>query len=378
MAGIYLHIPFCKQACYYCNFHFSTSTRYKEPMVKALKQELRMRKDYLGEEAVIKTIYLGGGTPSLLACTEVAGLLDHIKTHFTCSEEMEVTLEANPDDLSLAYLRDVRRAGVNRLSIGIQSFDKAVLASLNRAHNDVEALACIAYAREAGFSNFSIDLMYGLPARKKGGWEQEVAQAIELGPTHISAYCLTIEPRTVFGHRRQQGTFVPVAEEVQIAEFLHVKERLTAHGYVHYEISNFCRPPYYAQHNTSYWQRTPYLGVGPSAHSYDGRSRQYNIANNKTYIAGIEARELPCRKEVLTDANHINEHILLGLRTQWGVDTVWLKEQYDYDLLKESRDIIEKSLDKNLLVQKEGNLLLTTAGQLIADELALQLIITSY
>ena len=250
-----------------------------------------------------------------------------------------------------------------------------MLASLNRAHNEVEAVACIGYAREAGFSNFSIDLMYGLPARKKGGWEEEVRKAIALEPTHISAYCLTIEPRTVFGHRRQQGTFVPVAEEVQIAEFLHIKERLTTHGYVHYEISNFCASPYYAQHNTSYWQRTPYLGVGPSAHSYDGHSRQYNIANNKSYITGIEAGELPCRKEVLTDANHINEHILLGLRTQWGVDVPWLKAQYGYDLLKEGQQVIEKSLEKGLLVLKEGKLVLTTAGQLVADELALQLLV---
>ncbi len=343
-------------------------------MVRALKQELRMRKGYLGEEAVIQTIYLGGGTPSLLTSQEVEGLLDHIKSHFTCGKGMEVTLEANPDDLSLAYLRDIRRAGVNRLSIGIQSFDKEVLASLNRAHNEVEAVACIEYAREAGFSNFSIDLMYGLPARKKGGWEKEVGQAIELGPTHISAYCLTIEPRTVFGHRRQQGTFVPVAEEVQIAEFLHIKERLTTNGYVHYEISNFCRSPYYAQHNTSYWQRTPYLGVGPSAHSYDGRSRQYNIANNKSYLAGMEAGELLCRKEVLTDANHINEHILLGLRTQWGVDLAWLQEQYGYNLVKEGKEVVETGLEEGLLVAKEGRLLLTTAGQLVADELALQLL----
>lgn len=367
--GIYLHIPFCRQACYYCNFHFSTSTRYKGAMIAALKRELTLREGYMGG-AVIETIYFGGGTPSLLGVEELDELLGHIRACFLCGDDMEVTLEGNPDDLTLDYLRGVRSVGINRLSIGIQSLDDRVLASLNRAHSAQESMRCVADAREAGFTNFSVDLMYGLPARGAGAWEQELKEALRLRAPHISAYCLTIEPNTVFGHRRARGTFVPVTEEVEVAEFQKLKEQLGAHGYVHYEISNFCQPSHYAKHNTHYWERIPYLGVGPSAHSYDGETRQYNIADNKAYLAALSRDEIPCRREVLSPRDHINEHIMLGLRTMWGCDTQWLFEVYGYDLFKVSGSHIRWAIDRGLMVHEGKRLVLTAEGQLLADEIA--------
>ena len=371
-AGIYLHIPFCKQACYYCNFHFSTSTRHKAAMIEALKQELTLRKHYLGD-ATIETIYFGGGTPSLLTAEEVEDLLHHIRVLFPCASAMEVTLEGNPDDLTLHYLTDLRKVGVNRLSIGIQSFDDAVLASLNRAHNAKEATMCVTHARKAGFTNFSIDLMYGLPARAPGGWEQELETALSLQPPHISAYCLTIEPNTVFGHRRKKGTFIPVTEEVEATQFEQLKKALAAHGYLHYEISNFCLPSHYAKHNTRYWQRVPYLGVGPSAHSYDGRSRQHNVAHNKAYLTALQRGEIPCRQEILTPAAHINEYLMLGLRTMWGCNLQWLRQHHDYDLLRIHKKEIDMTIKKGLMTLHGDQLLLTPSGQLVADEIAKQL-----
>lgn len=374
--GIYLHIPFCKQACYYCNFHFSTSTRYKAAMIEALKRELTLRKAYLGD-ATIETIYFGGGTPSLLKAEEVESLLVHIRQLFPCAQAMEVTLEGNPDDLTLDYLTGLREAGVNRLSIGIQSLDDTVLASLNRAHSAEEGVMCVTNARKAGFANFSIDLMYGLPARPAGGWEKELKKALSLQPPHISAYCLTIEPNTVFGHRRTKGTFIPVTEEVEVTQFQQLKQALAAHGYVHYEISNFCLPSHYAKHNTRYWQRVPYLGIGPSAHSYDGETRQHNIAHNKAYMAALDRDEIPCRQERLTRAAHINEYVMLGLRTMWGCDVEWLRKHYGYDLLQVRKKEIDLAIEKGLMIKNGHQLLLTATGQLVADEIAKELFLST-
>ncbi|MEM7361415.1 MAG: radical SAM family heme chaperone HemW [Bacteroidota bacterium] len=368
-AGIYLHIPFCKQACYYCNFHFSTSLRYKKQVINALKEELILRQHYL-RGASIGTIYFGGGTPSLLKSSEVKDLLAHIQTLFPCVEEMEVTLEGNPDDLSLNYLRQLWEAGVNRLSIGIQSFDDQVLASLNRAHSGKEAHACVNNARKAGFTNFSIDLMYGLPARPAGQWAQEINTALSLAPPHISAYCLTIEPNTVFGHRKKRGSFIPLSEEIEAEQFTTLKKMLEANGYVHYEISNFCQLPYYAKHNTHYWQGVPYLGIGPSAHSYDGKSRQYNVAHNKTYIDTIAKKTIPARKEFLSAEDHINEYIMLSLRTVWGCDLTYMRRYYYHDLLKTRKKEITLAKEQGLLTQQDTLLLLTPKGQLVADEIA--------
>ena len=343
--------------------------RYKKEMLDALKAELRMRRDYL-EGIPIGTIYFGGGTPSLLSVDEVSGLLSAIRDFFVCREDMEVTLEGNPDNLSFSYLKGLRGVGVNRLSIGVQSINGDVLASLNRSHKAKAGPASIMDARKAGFTNFSIDLMYGLPARKAGTWAHELAEVVCLAPPHISAYCLTIEPNTVFGHRRARGTFVPVDEAQEVAEFMKLKEVLGAAGYVHYEISNFCLAPHYARHNTNYWQGGLYLGVGPSAHSYDGRSRQYNVAHNKAYIDSIIGGSLPLRQEVLRSFEHVNEHIMLGLRTMWGCDTALLKRMYGYDLFKEREKEITFSMEKGWMVRDGDHLVLTERGQLLADEIA--------
>lgn len=368
MAGVYIHIPFCRQACFYCNFHFSTSRRYQAPMVAALKKELVLRKEYLGGR-VLRTIYFGGGTPSQLPVEEIELLLNTVKTHFEWGDEMEITLEGNPEDLTLSYLQGLHGIGINRLSIGVQSFDSDTLKSLNRAHDASQARRSIQDARRAGFDNFSVDLMYGLPTRKRDDWAKELGELVGLSPPHISAYCLTIEPGTVFAHRKRTGTFSPVSEEREVAEFRLLRTYLMEHGYTHYELSNFCQEPYYAVHNRSYWQQKPYLGIGPSAHSYDGQTRQHNIAHNKHYLDAILRSEVPARKEQLSRVQHIREYILLGLRTQWGIDLARLKEEYNYDLVKEKKEVVSSAEAQGFLLQKGDSLLPTEKGLLLADEL---------
>lgn len=374
MAGLYVHIPFCKQACHYCDFHFSTDTGTRIELVNALTHELALQKDYLGEE--INTIYLGGGTPSILNRGELDTLFSVIRTHFTLAPHAEITLEANPDDLTKEKLKEICAIGINRLSIGIQSFDDNLLKYLNRVHDANGARRCLKYAREAGFSNISIDVIYAIPGLSQKIWKATLQEALHFLPEHISSYGLTIEERTVFGNWSKRGKLHPVDEENSAQQFEMLTDMLLQAGYGHYEISNFCKPGFHSRHNSSYWKQSRYLGIGPSAHSYNGESRQFNIRNNASYVRSIHKGIVPFEREMLTRENKINEYILTNLRTEWGCDLSFLKQHLDDDLLHRCGDNLSLLQQNGLIVIKNGILLLSRKGKLLADKIAEDLIVS--
>lgn len=369
MAGIYVHIPFCKQQCSYCNFHFSTSLRLKEPLLAALKQEMILRQNELHGQPV-ETIYLGGGTPSLLHAEELLRLFDTLFEHYTIGALKEVTLEANPDDLSSAYLKALRATPVNRLSIGVQSFREQDLKYMNRAHTAQQSDYAIKAAQDAGFENLSIDLIYGTPGLSDAGWKNNLAQVSALQIPHLSAYALTVEEKTRLHHDIRVGKSLPVLPEQAAGQFEILHQWAHDQGYLHYEISNLARPGREAVHNTSYWQGVPYLGFGPSAHSFSGKERSWNVANNAFYIRALEQKELPAEREILSDADRLNEYIMTSLRTVWGLDLGKVEAVFGASerarLLQEALPFIEK----NQLTEKEGRLVLTEQGMLFADALA--------
>jgi len=374
MAGLYLHIPFCKQACYYCDFHFSTNQEVRSELVNCLVKEIELQQNYLSSKA-IDTIYFGGGTPSLLPADELNALINTIEKHFSVSANAEITLEANPDDLTSQKLQELKSIGVNRLSIGIQSFHNEFLTFLHRAHNASTAIQCVDAARKAGFENISIDLIYGMPNESETIWLKDIEQAIALSPEHISCYSLTIEEKTVFGRWAASGKLSPAADEVAARHLELLMERLTKAGYEHYEISNFARPGFYSRHNTSYWQQHQYLGIGPSAHSYNGVSRQFNISNNHLYIKSLQQGVVPFEKEVLSREDLINEYLLTSLRTHWGANVLTLKEHYAYDVLAEDGEYIQSLLEQHLAILKGEHLVLTNKGKLLADKISSDLFI---
>ncbi|WP_232831806.1 radical SAM family heme chaperone HemW [Taibaiella helva] len=370
MAGIYLHIPFCKQACNYCNFHFSTSLRLKAEMIDALGKEIALQRHYL-EGQTIETIYFGGGTPSLLSATELMQLWEKLENYFPQQDLKEITLEANPDDLSPAYLRALKNTPVNRLSIGIQSFHDKDLRYMNRAHNAAEADYAVKAAQDTGLDNISIDLIYGTPTMTDKEWLENIAAAVTLQVYHISSYALTVEPRTALAHAIAKGSSREPDNSQTAAQFEQLVERLGAAGYEHYEISNFALPGKYAVHNTNYWKGRHYLGLGPSAHSFNTGSRQWNIANNTTYLKSILTEgKVPFEKEVLTPEDQFNEYLMTSLRTMWGADLDHIASVFGADartrLLAES----ETFTDKGWMQIEEGKMILTTAGKLFADRIA--------
>lgn len=314
MAGLYFHIPFCKRVCAYCDFYKSVDLRRMDPLLESMHRELDARREYLGGEPV-RTRYFGGGTPSLCAPEAVAGLLDHAATLFDCTAAEETTLEANPDDLTPAYLAVLRRAGVNRLSVGIQSFDDACLKLMNRRHNAAQAVEAVRSAQHEGYENITVDLIFGVPGFGNDTLRRSLDSALALGVQHISAYHLTVEPDTAFGRRAARGEFRVVEEEVSEEEFLTVHQTLTAAGFEHYEVSNYALPGFRARHNASYWHGTKYLGIGPAAHSFDGEERHWNACSVEKYIAGA-----PAGKEVLTQRDRFNEYVMTALRTAEGID----------------------------------------------------------
>lgn len=374
MAGIYIHIPFCRQGCYYCDFHFSVNQDVKAEMVNAIVRELVLQKDYLTGER-IDTIYLGGGTPSLLTLDELQTLLNVIRANHNMLSGAEITLEANPDDLTPEKLVHLKASGVNRLSIGIQTFNTARLKALNRVHDEALAVKSFNDARSAGFDNISIDLMYALPEETLDDWKHDIERAIELAPEHISSYSLTIEPKTAFGKWAASGKLKPEGDDVAAKHLETLMEVLPAAGYDHYEISNFAKPGFHSKHNSSYWKGQKYLGVGPSAHSFDGLTRQYNIANNHLYIKSLNTNIIPFEKEVLTRENRINEYILTSLRTSWGTDCGLLKSTYGYDLPAENKKYLSELLDKKLITLEQDVLKLTPAGKLFADKISSDLFV---
>lgn len=326
MAGIYIHIPFCKNKCTYCDFHFSTSFKsYRKEMITALNDELRSRALSIQQEE-IETIYFGGGTPSLLSKTELESIFYTIYSNYTISKNAEITLECNPDDVTKGELKVWKNAGINRLSIGIQSFDQEVLTWMNRAHTVDQSENSIALAMKEGFENISIDLMYGLPSLSLADWELQIKKAISLGVKHISAYCLTIEPKTKLKAWIASGKIQEPAHEDQTPQFSLLQQLLIENEFEHYEISNFAKQGYISKHNSNYWKGVKYIGIGPSAHSYDENYRSWNIANNKEYIKGIIEKKPKYECELLSIKNKYNELILIGLRTKWGIELEKLKK----------------------------------------------------
>ena len=371
---LYIHIPFCKQACHYCDFHFSTNLSRKTELVDAICTEIKLQQAYLPDQP-LETIYFGGGTPSLLTETELDRLLATIHDQYTIASDAEITLEANPDDLADAAKLMMLRRYVNRLSIGIQTFDEASLRWMNRAHNAHEALASVDRARQAGFSNLSVDLIYGIPNRTDAAWETDLTTMLALNVPHLSAYALTIEPDTAFGRWERSGKLTPADEQLAATQFEQLTAALTDGGYEHYEISNFAKPGRYARHNTAYWQRRPYLGVGPSAHSYNGVSRQYNIANNARYIADIRQAVLPATVEELTIADQVNEYLLTGLRTQWGCSVAELDALLGNDFSRQQQRELTDLYQTGWLRRDGDQLRLTPAGKLFADRVAATLFV---
>lgn len=374
MAGIYIHVPFCKQACHYCDFHFSTNTRLKEAMLEAMGKELQLRSDYLNH-APTQSIYFGGGTPSLLEPSLLADLLQHISQHFAVQPNVEVTLEANPDDITPEKLKAWKALGINRLSIGVQSFQDPVLRYLNRAHDSHQAVASVELAQKAGFDNLSIDLIYAIPEANDTMWKADLAIALGLGATHMAAYCLTIEKNTVFGRWQERGKLQAVPDEMAARQFETLVETMTAQGYEHYEVSNFCLPGHYAIHNSNYWKRGTYLGIGPGAHSYDGVTRQFNVSNNPRYIDSLTQGTVPCTVETLSPQDHINEYIMTSLRTQWGCNLDRLKNEHSYDLEQAQSAYLQRLLNRQLAIREGHQLLLTRQGKLLADQIATDLFV---
>ncbi|MBX2915398.1 MAG: radical SAM family heme chaperone HemW [Cyclobacteriaceae bacterium] len=371
MAGIYIHIPFCKQACYYCDFHFSVNTGFKSELVKAMTLELALQVNYLNQEP-IETIYFGGGTPSLLADSELHSLLNTIHKNHNVISGAEITLEANPDDLSLEKLKALKAAGINRLSIGIQSFNSSILKFLNRAHTAQDAIQCVEDAYRSGINNLSIDLMFGFPGQQETGLHSDLAQAIALNPPHISVYSLTIEDKTVFGKWVAQGKLKPEDETEAANQFEVVMDTLQENGFEQYEISNYAKPGFESRHNRSYWQRKKYLGIGPSAHSFNGETRQFNIRNNQRYVQALADGHIPFERELLTRENKINEYIFTSLRTNAGCSLKVLKQDYNFELNTQGKQTLAQLVASNLVLLKDETLLLTRAGKLVADQLAVE------
>jgi len=368
MAGIYLHIPFCRKRCHYCDFFKSTDLRPKTRIIEALKQELILRSGELDSDEV-NTIYLGGGTPSVLVVGELKDLLQTIKSGFNVSPEAEITMEANPDDLSQAILSYLREVGYNRLSMGIQSFSEADLKLMNRRHGVFQAVQSVKWAKKAGFSNISIDLIYGLPNQNLAEWERNVETAIELDVQHISAYNLTYHEGTVFYDQLKQGILKELPDELSLQQFQLMIRRLKEAGFEHYEISNFCKSGFYSKHNSSYWKNEKYLGIGPSAHSFDLTSRRWNVSSIHEYLDGVENRKPYSESEILSVYDRYNDYIITGLRTIWGISEEFIKREFPEKFWIHFRQIKEKNIQTGHVISLPDKVCLSQDGLFISDKI---------
>jgi oxygen-independent coproporphyrinogen-3 oxidase len=371
MAGIYLHIPFCKKACHYCDFHFSTTQHLLPEMVKAISLEAALQKDYLQE--TVETIYFGGGTPSILSAEYLITLLEALHQHFDIDPLAEITLEANPDDINESKAVAWKQAGVNRLSIGIQSFDEKDLSWMNRAHTAKQAKEAIEEVQKAGFENLTIDLMYGTPTLTDEQWEKNVFTAITYGIHHLSCYALTVEPATALAKMINKKTVENVDTDKQAKHFQLLTGWLQAAGFEHYEISNFAKPGYRSRHNTSYWKGRNYLGLGPSAHSFNGQSRQWNISNNALYLTSIMQGTIPFEIETLTLRQQFNEYIMTGLRTLEGISLRLIEERWGQDYKEATLVNCLKHITSGNLECINNQVRLTVAGKFMADGIAADL-----
>lgn len=368
VAGVYVHIPFCKTRCVYCDFFSSVSMKNRRGYVDALCRELALRKDYLRGQA-IHTIYLGGGTPSQLTGEELRLLFEAISSHYEVKNDFdqEITLEANPDDLTTAYLKELRELPFNRISIGVQSFHDKDLQFLNRRHNATQALEAIERIKAAGFENISLDLMYGLPGQTLEEWQNNLQTAIQTGVRHISAYHLIYEEGTPLYRLLQQGQVAECDEELSMLFFSEMIDRLTKAGFVHYEISNFALPGYLSRHNSSYWTGAHYLGVGPSAHSYDGKSRQWNVSSLPDYIKGIQEGIIPAEREEIDPQTAYNDYVLTGLRTARGIDLDKIERDFGRDKRIYCEQQAKRHLVSGTLQQENTGLFLSRKGIFLSD-----------
>jgi len=372
MAGIYIHIPFCKHKCNYCNFYSLASKRYLDQLADAIIAELVQRKNYL-EGQIIETIYFGGGTPSLIETSDIERILNAILSHFRVEPGAEITLEANPDDLTPEKLNALRKAGINRLSIGIQSFRQEDLVFLSRTHSSEQVIKCIADAKQSGFHNLSIDLIYGIPTLTDEGWIENLQQAFSFGISHISAYSLTVEDKTPLEFMIRKGKLKPVDENLSLSHFHILSRMIKEYGYEHYEVSNFCLPGAYSRHNTAYWQGKHYLGLGPSAHSYNGISRCWNVANLANYIETVTAGEVKSEQELLNPTTQLNEYIMTSLRTIWGCDLVEVQRKFGEEIAENLLLDALTFIESKQMVYQQGKLVLTPDGLLFADGISAQL-----
>lgn len=366
MAGIYMHIPFCKTRCIYCDFYSTTRNELKEQYVSALCKELEMRRDYLGGEP-IETIYFGGGTPSQLGKEDFEKIFVTLRRVYGMEQCREITLEANPDDLRHAYLEMLSALPFNRISMGIQTFDDATLKLLRRRHNAIQAIEAVKDCRHYGFRNISIDLIYGLPGENAARWAKDLQQAIDLEPEHISAYHLTYEEGTPIYNMLQQHRVAEVDEESSVRFFTMLADELQQAGYEHYEISNFCRPGMYSRHNTSYWKGVKYLGCGPSAHSFNGESREWNTASIDRYITGIESGKRLFETEERNKATRYNEFVITAIRTKWGISLDRLRQEHGEQLHAYCLETARPHLDGGRLEICDGALRLTRQGIFVSD-----------
>jgi len=368
MAGIYIHIPFCKKLCNYCDFYHVVSDGDHASFLNALLREAEMRRDYIGNTTV-STIYFGGGTPSVLGVNDLGGILDQLAKQFTVEQLCETTIELNPDDVSYEYMKGLKKAGFNRISLGIQSWRDDDLILLNRRHTAGQASKSMKDIIKAGFENIAIDLIYGIPGMSLRAWESNLEQSLAFGLKHLSAYHLTIEPGTPLGKMKEEGLFAEADEEKSNSEFNILVKKMESAGFIHYEISNFGKPGYFSVHNTNYWKQVPYVGLGPSAHSFNGYSRQWNISDLNGYLRSISEGKEYFEKEELDLKTRFNEYIMTSLRTMWGIDLEYLesafeKENYDY-----VKNLSGKFIDYGMMKRDKKNLVLTNQGKMISDNI---------
>jgi oxygen-independent coproporphyrinogen-3 oxidase len=368
MAGIYIHIPFCRKRCHYCDFYKTTDFGQKFRLFKGLVKELESRAAELNTEE-INTIYLGGGTPSVLQVEELEELLNVIRKNYEVAEDAEITLEANPDDISQNKLSALRKAGYNRISIGIQSFAESDLKLMNRRHGSDQAIQSVELAKKSGFSNISIDLIYGLPNQNLEEWERNVKIAADLDVQHISAYHLTYHEGTVFYDQLKNGHLKELPDELSIQQFEVLIKRLKESGFEHYEISNFCKPGFYSQHNSSYWKSKKYLGIGPSAHSFDVNSRRWNVSSITQYLKGVENDEPYSESEILTEQDRYNDYIITGLRTIWGISEKFIQTGYSENYHAHFQETVKKYLLSGHVILKDESITLSQDGLFISDQI---------
>ena len=374
MAGIYIHIPFCNSKCNYCNFYSVASSKHLDAYIPALLKEIALQHSYLEKEP-IETIYIGGGTPSLLGYTQLASILEKLNKTFEIKPDAEITIEANPNDLNASKIKDFKKLFINRLSIGIQSFFKEDLKYLHRLHSPSQAETAVKRSQDAGFENISIDLIYGIPTLSDENWKKNLHYSFSLNVPHISAYSLTVEPNTALNKLITKGKLTPVNEEQSIKHFKVLMQQTRENDFLHYEVSNFCKKDYFSKHNSNYWKGIKYLGLGPSAHSYNKVERQWNISDTQKYIEHLDSNKLLYEKEVLSETDKLNEYIMTSLRTMWGCDLNYIETYFG---ISEKTRLEKKSvqfIDDKKMINQKNHLILSDEGFLFADGIAAELFV---